>query len=135
MNALQKGLTIVSLLTLPLVGIADSHMGDPGMEDGPMEGGRMSGQGMYGQGMDEKVMDSEHKEGADKSWSNLRGVHPMTGTVRAVNHQTGEIELVTSVAPLRLHFPPPSLKGVEKGDRLTVKMGHKTAVDPTDITY
>jgi hypothetical protein len=53
----------------------------------------------------------------------LQGEHDMTGTVKRLNHKTGQFELVVAGAPhMHLHFPPDQLKDIKEGDTLTVHM-------------
>jgi hypothetical protein len=52
-----------------------------------------------------------------------QGEHSMSGTVTAIDAQTGKLSLNTGVGELDLHFPPQALKDVKEGDQLTVYLG------------
>jgi hypothetical protein len=52
-----------------------------------------------------------------------QGEHSMSGTVTAIDPQTGKLSLKTGVGELDLHFPPQALKDVKEGDQLTVHLG------------
>jgi hypothetical protein len=52
-----------------------------------------------------------------------QGEHSMSGTVTAIDPQTGKLSLNTGVGELDLHFPPQALKDVKEGDQLTVYLG------------
>ena len=54
--------------------------------------------------------------------ANERGEHRVTGTVAAVDRDSGAVDLATEHATYQLHFPPEALKSVAKNDRLTVAM-------------
>ncbi|MHB1585492.1 MAG: hypothetical protein ACYCRH_02890 [Acidiferrobacteraceae bacterium] len=58
-----------------------------------------------------------------KTMGHETGVHQMSGTVTAINHRTGILSLKTAEGTLRLHFPPPSLRQVKRGERMDVHLG------------
>ena len=48
----------------------------------------------------------------------------MTGTVHSVDHTTGWLQVKTSEAMLKLHFPADAVRELNNGDRITVGMGY-----------
>jgi hypothetical protein len=67
-----------------------------------------------------------------------QGDHSMSGTVTAIDHQTGMLSLTTGVGELKLHFPPQATKDVKEGDQLTVHLsfskGGATSASPPQRT-
>jgi hypothetical protein len=55
----------------------------------------------------------------------------MTGTVTAVDHNTGVLSLNTHEGELKLHFPPATVKEVKTGDTLTVSLGFHAGAGPS----
>jgi hypothetical protein len=53
-----------------------------------------------------------------------RGEHRMSGTITAINHETGVIDLNTKEAALQLHYPPKFIHHLKKGERLTVDLAY-----------
>jgi hypothetical protein len=53
-----------------------------------------------------------------------RGVHRMSGTITAINHETGVLDLKTNEAALQLHYPPKFIHHLKKGERLTVDLAY-----------
>ncbi len=53
-----------------------------------------------------------------------KGEHAMPGTVTQIDKGVGTVT-VDSLVELRLHFPPPALEGIEKGDQVSVKLAIK----------
>jgi hypothetical protein len=53
-----------------------------------------------------------------------RGEHRMSGTITAINHETGVLDLRTREATLQLHYPPKSIHELKKGQRLTVDLAY-----------
>ena len=51
------------------------------------------------------------------------GVHRMPATVVDFDHETGIVDLKTSVGELKVHFPPAALKGLKKGDAVQLQLG------------
>jgi hypothetical protein len=52
------------------------------------------------------------------------GEHRMSGTITAINHETGVIDLKTKEAALQLHYPPKFIHQLKKGERLTVDLAY-----------
>lgn len=50
------------------------------------------------------------------------GEHRMTGTVSGVDHTKGWLQVKTQDGKLQLHFPPQMVRGLKKGDRITVDL-------------
>jgi hypothetical protein len=48
------------------------------------------------------------------------GEHAMTGTITAINYNTGILGLRTGPGELTLHFPPPAVKELQEGETITV---------------
>jgi hypothetical protein len=51
------------------------------------------------------------------------GSHSMSGQVTSIDTKKGWIHLKTAEGTMIMHFPPQTLAGVKKGDRLTVELG------------
>lgn len=49
--------------------------------------------------------------------------HTMDGTVTKVDAKKGWVDVKTSEGSMKLHFPPPALENVKKGDSVTVELG------------
>jgi len=58
-------------------------------------------------------------QSADK----MTGHHTMEGQVTKVEPKSGWIDVKTTDGSMKLHFPPPALDNVKKGDRVTVDLG------------
>lgn len=77
-------------------------------------------EGMKHEGMEGKEgMKYEGKEKHKK----MHGMHKMSGTITKIDKEKGTLTLDSKPAPLELHFPPDSIKGLEEGDEITVKLG------------
>lgn len=64
---------------------------------------------------------------ASPATSGFRGVHTMTGEITSVNRANGHVGLKTTEGEMMLHFPPPVVSALERGDRVTVELGIKPA--------
>jgi hypothetical protein len=53
----------------------------------------------------------------------IPGRNTVEGQVTKVDAQRGWIDVKTSEGSMKLHFPPPALDGVKKGDSVTVELG------------
>jgi hypothetical protein len=53
-----------------------------------------------------------------------RGAHRMSGTITAINHETGVLDLKTEEAALQLHYPPKFIHHLKKGQPLTVDLAY-----------
>jgi hypothetical protein len=53
----------------------------------------------------------------------MMGHHTMEGQVTKVEPKSGWIDVKTAEGSMKLHFPPPALDNVKKGDRVTVDLG------------
>ena len=52
--------------------------------------------------------------------------YTVEGQVTKVDAKRGWVDVKTSEGSMKLHFPPPALDGVKKGDSLTVELGLTT---------
>lgn len=52
------------------------------------------------------------------------GMHRMTGTVDKIDHTKGMLALKTDEGDLMLHFPPASIKDLNNGDTIMVKLSY-----------
>jgi osmotically-inducible protein OsmY len=59
------------------------------------------------------------------TFKGLEGVHMMSGQVTAVDHESGRLSMRTDEGTLDLHFPPSSIKDVDKGDGISVELGFR----------
>jgi hypothetical protein len=84
----------------------DSSPSDP---NSPRSGGSMSGGSM---------------SGATAS-ADFSGRHTMEGEVTKIDQKKGHVTLKTAEGNMDLHFPPSSLQGVKKGDRISVELAMK----------
>ena len=50
------------------------------------------------------------------------GEHAVRGTITALDQSTGLLSLRTGAGDLKLHFPPPSVRGLKEGDTITVHL-------------
>ncbi len=67
------------------------------------------------------------EEGSDSGQQmQTMGQHTMAGTVTSIDHKTGWLRLKTGLGTLRLHYPPPTVKDVKKGDKMTAHLGFTT---------
>jgi hypothetical protein len=53
-----------------------------------------------------------------------RGEHRMSGTITAINHETGVLDLKTKEGALQLHYPPKFIHHLKKGQRITVDLAY-----------
>jgi hypothetical protein len=51
------------------------------------------------------------------------GKHDMSVTVESVDHKTGFMKLKSGLGEMTIHFPAPSVKDLNKGDRIKVHLG------------
>lgn len=58
----------------------------------------------------------------------LLGAHDMKGTVTAIDHRSGSVQVSAGALDLQLHFPPPSVMNVQEGDTLVFRMGIKEVI-------
>ena len=49
--------------------------------------------------------------------------HTMQGEVTKVDAKKGWVNVKTSEGSMKLHFPPPALQNLKKGDQVTVELG------------
>lgn len=52
----------------------------------------------------------------------MMGEHTMTGTIKTIDHKTGQVELESKPVNLSVHFPPADLKDLKEGDKITVHL-------------
>lgn len=55
----------------------------------------------------------------------MTGRHSMQGEVTSLDAKKGWIHLKTAEGTMILHFPPETLQGVKKGDRISVTLALK----------
>lgn len=61
----------------------------------------------------------------DKTMENMpMGKHGMSATVESIDHKTGFMKLKSGLGEMTIHFPPPSVKDLNKGDRITVNLSY-----------
>ncbi|HUW26306.1 MAG TPA: hypothetical protein VMW07_07240 [Gallionella sp.] len=60
----------------------------------------------------------------------LMGFHEMYGDVSNINHATGVLRLANNEANMVLRFPPDSIKDLEYGDDITVRLGFDEGLVP-----
>lgn len=67
--------------------------------------------------------------------ANRLGEHRVSGTVAAIDHDTGAVSLSTGTETLHLHFPPRSVRDVRTGQHMTAQLAfalpdHLTREEP-----
>lgn len=61
----------------------------------------------------------------DKGMDNMpmpMGKHDMSVTVESVDHKTGFMKLKSGPGEMTIHFPPPAVKELKKGDKIKVHL-------------
>ena len=53
----------------------------------------------------------------------MMGKHSMEGEVTSIDSKKGWVRVKTEEGVLNLHFPPPALQTVKKGDHVSVELG------------
>lgn len=48
----------------------------------------------------------------------------VTGTIRSIDYQKGDLDLITKAGDVTLNFPPKALKNFKRDDIVTVSMGY-----------
>jgi hypothetical protein len=75
----------------------------------------------------------EYGQGSGQSWSEKgkatdemmpMGMHSMGGTIESIDHKTGWIRLKTGMGDMTLHYPPPAIKDLNKGDKITANLSY-----------
>ena len=61
----------------------------------------------------------------------MKGRHTMDGRVTKVDAKRGWVDVKTPEGRMKLHFPPPALDNVKKGDRVTVELGMASVTPST----
>jgi hypothetical protein len=61
----------------------------------------------------------------------MKGRHTMDGRVTKVDAKRGWVDVKTPEGSMKLHFPPPTLDNVKKGDRVTVELGMASVTPST----
>lgn len=56
---------------------------------------------------------------------NVKGKHYMPGTVTAVDHASGIVKLNSLGMALVVHFPPPTIKDLKAGDKISLLLGYR----------
>ncbi len=64
------------------------------------------------------------KESFAQYQSHERGQHRISGTITAINHKTGVIDVKTTEAALQLHYPPKYIHRLKKGEKITVDLAY-----------
>jgi hypothetical protein len=59
--------------------------------------------------------------------NDMAGHHTMQGEVTKVDAKKGWVDVKTPEGSMKLHFPPPALENVKKGDNVTVDLAMSTA--------
>ncbi|HVC02323.1 MAG TPA: hypothetical protein VND80_08995 [Steroidobacteraceae bacterium] len=52
------------------------------------------------------------------------GAHAMPSTVTKVNHKTGMVDVTSMGMHLAVHFPPPTIKGLQAGDKILLHLAY-----------
>jgi hypothetical protein len=60
---------------------------------------------------------------AAASADSMKGHHTMDGRVTKVDAKRGWVDVKTPEGSMKLHFPPPALDNVKKGDSVTIDLG------------
>jgi hypothetical protein len=50
------------------------------------------------------------------------GMHDMASTIETIDHKTGFMKLMSGLGEMTLHFPPPAIKDLNKGDKIKVHL-------------
>lgn len=62
------------------------------------------------------------------------GHQSVTGTITKVKQSAGTLTVRSSNGTLKLHFPPEAVRGLKKGDAITVQYAFTTAANPEGTT-
>jgi len=54
----------------------------------------------------------------------VKGMHRMPATVTSADPATGLVKVDSAGMALVLHFPPPAMKDLKPGDKITLHMGY-----------
>ena len=92
---------------LLLAGLLATQLAVPAQAADDTSGGTMDKMGMH------KMMGGK-----------TMGMHRMTGTVDKIDHTKGMLALKTDEGDLMLHFPPASIKDLNNGDTIMVKLSY-----------
>lgn len=55
----------------------------------------------------------------------IKGRHFMPATVESVDHGTGIVKLESLGMGLVVHFPPPTIKNLKAGDKISLLLGYR----------
>lgn len=56
----------------------------------------------------------------------VMGQHSMGVTVDSIDHKTGFMKLKSGMGEMIIHYPPPAVKDLKKGDKITVNLSFTT---------
>lgn len=73
---------------------------------------------------DEYAKDSAMIMNNESAESVPMGKHNMSGTIETINSRTGWMKLKTAMGVLTIHYPPPTVKDLKKGDNITVHLSY-----------
>lgn len=74
------------------------------------------------EGMKHEGKESMEYEGKEKH-KRMHGMHKMSGTITQIDKEKGTLTLDSKPVALELHFPPDSIKDLNEGDEISVKLG------------
>ena len=52
----------------------------------------------------------------------MMGKHSMGATIESIDHKTGFLKLKSGMGDMIIHYPPPAIKDLNKGDKITVNL-------------
>jgi len=55
---------------------------------------------------------------------NVKGMHRMPATVTSTDPSSGLVKVTSAGMALVVHFPPPAMKGLKPGDKITLHLGY-----------
>jgi hypothetical protein len=111
MNARRIRLSLLAgaLLALPSLALAAT----PHTQETPTTGMKP----VPGQAMQKKDRMRIHRT--------IKGRHFMPATVESVDHGTGIVKLESLGMGLVVHFPPPTIKDLKAGDKISLLLGYR----------
>ena len=72
----------------------------------------------------------DYGQGGGQSWSDKKaeempmGAHSMGVTIDSIDHKTGFMKLKSGMGEMIIHYPPPAIKDLNKGDKITVNLSY-----------
>ena len=76
------------------------------------------------------VSADEYAQAASQTWDDKgmdnmpMGKHSMPATIETIDHKTGFMKLKSGMGEMTIHFPAPTVKDLEKGDKITVNLSY-----------